>query len=83
MSEVGWYHDAYEPIPSEPMDWSRRPQSCVHCVSNRISSQFRFEVEGGGTSETHVDGDELEHSVLRQNADDRLLARLVVSVDER
>ena len=32
---------------------------------------------------THVDGDELEDAVLRQDADDGLLARLVVAVDER
>lgn len=34
-------------------------------------------------SPTHIDGDEFEYAVLRQDADDRLFAGLVVPVDER
>ena len=33
--------------------------------------------------QTHVDRDELEHAVLREHAEDRVLARLLVLVDER
>lgn len=33
--------------------------------------------------DTHVDRDELEHAILRQNTDDSLLACLVIPVDKR
>lgn len=80
-SEGGWYHDAYDPIPREPIDWSRRAQSCVHFIETQTKS-VSLARRGGKEKETRVDRNELEHPVLSQHTDDRLLARLIISVDK-
>lgn len=55
----------------------RRAKSASYPCSSAFQSQREVKMN------THVDSDELEHPVLGQNRNNRLLARLIISVHER
>lgn len=71
----------------------RRIQSpAIRCSGpishNRVDTKFpssvlRPLISQSTSSGTHIDGDELENSVLRQDADNRLFPRLVILINQR